>query len=87
MDYRSYYDILLDGIDTDAVVSRIVRGISWTAAVLSDGQAGVAMHTEGESFPDLRDARRPARQGGRPRGALLEHGGSERGHGRRQRLL
>ncbi len=51
MDYRSYYDILLDGIDTDAVVSRIVRGISWTAAVLSDGQAGVAMHTEGESFP------------------------------------
>ncbi len=53
MDYKAYYDLLLSGIETEAEVSRIVRGISWTAAVLSDGQAGVAMHTEGESFPRL----------------------------------
>ncbi len=55
MDYKAYYTLLLDSIKTEATVARIVRGISWTAAVLSDGQAGVAMHTEGESFPRLYD--------------------------------
>lgn len=45
----AYYDILLDGISGDLRVEQIVRGISWTAAVLSNGQAGVAMHTVGES--------------------------------------
>ena len=47
----AYYDILLDGIASEARVSRLVHGISWTAAVLEDGSCGVAMHTEGESFP------------------------------------
>lgn len=51
MDTKQFYSLLLDGIDNDATVVRIVRGVSWTAAVLSDGQAGVAMHTAGESFP------------------------------------
>lgn len=50
---KEYYDILLDSIpaDTGLSVAQIVRGISWTAAVLSDGHGGVGMHTEGESFP------------------------------------
>ena len=53
MDYKAYYDILLGGIDSEAYVARVVRGVSWTAAVLSDGQAGVAMRTAGESVPRL----------------------------------
>ena len=53
MDTKQFYSLLLDGIETEATVARIVRGVSWTAAVLSDGQAGVAMHTAGESFPRM----------------------------------
>ena len=49
----AYYDILLRGIPAELRVSKIVRGISWTAAVLSNGQAGVAMHTAGESRPRM----------------------------------
>ncbi len=55
MDTKQFYTLLLDGIETDAAVARIVRGVSWTAAVLSDGQAGVAMHTAGESVPRMLD--------------------------------
>lgn len=56
MGNRQYYDVLLSGMkDSDLTVKKIVHGISWTAAVLSDGNAGVAMHTEG--------ATRPRRQG------------------------
>ncbi len=51
MNDHVYYDLLLSGIECDAKVSRVVRGVSWTAAVLSDGQAGVAMRTAGESVP------------------------------------
>ena len=40
-----YYDILLQGIDSRCTVSRLVHGVSWTAAVLSDGSCGVAMHS------------------------------------------
>ncbi len=50
MNHQNYYDALLGSVESEATVSRIVRGISWTAAVLSDGQAGVAMHTEGETI-------------------------------------
>ena len=48
-----YYDLLLSSIpgDTGLTVARIVHGLSWTAAVLSDGRCGVGMHTEGESVP------------------------------------
>ena len=50
---KEYYDILLDSIPADAQprVARIVRGVSWTAALLSDGRCGVGMHTAGESVP------------------------------------
>lgn len=51
MNNYEIYELLLSGIGTEATVTRVVRGISWTAALLSDGQAGVAMHTAGESFP------------------------------------
>ena len=39
---KDYYRILIDGIDTSAVVSRIVCGKSWTGAELSDGSFGIA---------------------------------------------
>lgn len=51
MDGTAAYELLLSGIDCEARVERIVRGVSWTAALLSDGQAGVAMRTAGESVP------------------------------------
>lgn len=50
---KEYYRILLDGIEGDTRVERIVRGVSWTAAVLEDGRCGVAMHTAGESYPRM----------------------------------
>ena len=49
-----YYETLLKNLPAgDKRVERIVRGVSWTAALLSDGQAGVAMHTTGESRPRM----------------------------------
>ena len=50
---KEYYDILLDSIpaDTGLHVARVVRGVGWTAAVLSDGSCGVGMRTAGESVP------------------------------------
>ena len=53
MDTKAYYDILLSGLDGDLRVRRVVRGVSWTAVVLSDGRTGVAMHTAGESVPRM----------------------------------
>ena len=50
-----YYDILLDCLPDAGRVEKIVRGVSWTAALLENGQAGVAMHTEGESRPRMLD--------------------------------
>ena len=47
-----YYDILLRGLDGCCTVSRLVHGVSWTAAVLSDGSCGVAMHTTGDTSPE-----------------------------------
>ena len=51
MDANAIYVLLLGCIDCEARVERVVRGVSWTAALLSDGQAGVAMRTAGESIP------------------------------------
>lgn len=51
-----YYDYLRAGLPEDLSVERIVRGVSWTAAVLSDGSVGVAMHTTGETVPCLFDS-------------------------------
>ena len=49
-----FYDTLLRQLpDRELRVERIVRGVAWTAAVLSNGQAGVAMHTLGESRPRM----------------------------------
>ncbi len=50
----AYYEILLrEQPSQDLRVERIVRGVAWTAAVLSNGQTGVAMHTAGETRPRL----------------------------------
>ena len=51
-----YYDILLQGLPDDLSVCELVHGISWTAAVLSDGRVGVAMHTAGETVPRMFDS-------------------------------
>ena len=48
-----YYDLLFNGLDDGLRVREIVHGVSWTAAVLSDGRTGVAMHTAGETAPRL----------------------------------
>ena len=45
----AYYEILQDGLPDKIKVNKIIHGISWTAAVLSDGRCGVAMHTPGET--------------------------------------
>lgn len=52
----SYYDILQQGLPEDLRVARLVHGVSWTAAVLSDGKVGVAMHTAGETVPRMFDS-------------------------------
>ena len=57
MSRTAYYDILQKGLPETIRVQRLVHGVSWTAAVLSDGRCGVAMHTEGDGaermFPAL----------------------------------
>ena len=48
------YEILLQKLpEKHLKVTRIVRGVAWTAAVLENGRSGVAMHTVGESRPRL----------------------------------
>ena len=49
----SYYEILQRGLPEGLTVARLVHGVSWTAAVLSDGRTGVAMHTAGETVPRM----------------------------------
>ncbi len=49
----AYYEILLQGLPGRLRVQRLVHGVSWTAAVLSDGSTGVAMHTPGETVPRM----------------------------------
>ena len=49
----SYYEILLAGLPWNLTVQKLVHGISWTAAVLSNGLTGVAMHTPGETVPRM----------------------------------
>ena len=51
-----YYDILQQGLPEDLRVARLVHGVSWTAAVLSDGKVGVAMHTAGDAVPRVFDS-------------------------------
>ena len=55
MNQTAYYDILLQGLPQDVLVRELVHGISWTAAVLSDGRCGVAMHTSGETVARMFD--------------------------------
>ena len=49
----AFYDILQSALPDNVFVKRLVHGISWTAAVLSDGSVGVAMHTPGETVPRM----------------------------------
>ena len=49
----AYYDILRSGLPEDVCVREFVHGVAWTAAVLSDGRVGVAMHTTGDTVPRL----------------------------------
>ena len=49
----AYYDILQAGLPQDLTVAELIHGVSWTAAVLSDGRYGVAMHTTGETVPRM----------------------------------
>ncbi len=52
-----YYDILINGISDELRVSRIIHGVSWIAAELSNGQYGIALHDALQSrermFPSL----------------------------------
>lgn len=49
----AYYDILRRDLPDSLRVARFVHGVAWTAAVLSDGSVGVAMHTAGETVPRM----------------------------------
>ena len=50
----AFYETLLRQLpDRELRVERIVRGLAWTAAVLSNGQTGIAMHTPGETRPRM----------------------------------
>ena len=51
-----YYEIIQSGLPDDITVKELVHGISWTAAVLSDGRTGVAMHTAGETIERMFDS-------------------------------
>lgn len=50
---KEYYDILISGIKRGSSVKRIVHGLAWTGAELTDGGFGIAMHTGGESVKRL----------------------------------
>lgn len=45
-----YYDILINGISDDVCVVSVTNGRTWTAAELSDGRYGIALHNTGRSF-------------------------------------
>ena len=49
----TYYDILQHGLPEEITVSRLIHGVAWTAAVLTDGSCGVAMHTTGDTVPRM----------------------------------
>lgn len=51
----AYYDALLQGLDEEVSVKKLVHGVAWTAAILNDGRCGVAMHTAGETMPRVFD--------------------------------
>lgn len=53
MIHTAYYDVLLSGLPGSLKLARLVHGVAWTAAVLSDGRCGVAMHTTGEGTPRM----------------------------------
>ncbi len=49
----AYYDILRSNLPETLRVRELVHGVSWTAAVLTDGSVGVAMHTTGDTVPRM----------------------------------
>ena len=50
---KEYYEILISGVSSELKVKNIVHGISWIGAELSDGHFGIAMNTEGDSYPRM----------------------------------
>ena len=80
MKIPAFYELLLDGLESEARVEKIVRGVSWTGALLSDGSCGVAMHTLGETRPRIFETLEglPARQAAR---AALSWNFEEAGEG------
>lgn len=46
-----YYDILINGITEPLTVKRIIRGLSWTGAELSDGRFGIALAEKTQTRP------------------------------------
>jgi len=53
MNTKEYYSVLIDNISSDLTVSELYHGVAWTAARLSNGAYGVAMHCEGDSRPRM----------------------------------
>ncbi len=53
MSVPAFYELLLHSIGHDVTVQKMIHGVAWTSAVLSDGRCAVAMHTEGETRPRL----------------------------------
>lgn len=48
-----YYGILTSGIDGELFVEKIVHGLTWTGARLSDGRFGIALNDAAASRPRL----------------------------------
>ena len=53
MDSSYFYTLLSGGVSDKLTVKRIVRGLQWTAAELSDGSMGIAMRYPSETIPRM----------------------------------
>ena len=53
MDSSYIYTLLSGGVSDKLTVKRIVRGLQWTAAELSDGSMGIAMRYPSETIPRM----------------------------------
>ncbi|MDD7445395.1 MAG: DUF4213 domain-containing protein, partial [Clostridiales bacterium] len=53
MDLSYIYTLLSGGVSDKLTVKRIVRGLQWTAAELSDGSMGIAMRYPSETIPRM----------------------------------
>lgn len=53
MDASYIYSRLIEGIPADVTVARVVRGLNWTGAQLSDGGTGIAMRLPVDTVPRM----------------------------------